>query len=311
MGMMITPIWPGDILHFYSVYLAMGCGLLLFSRRSLLGLSTLPTLIFALAMFGLDFERGWQWTQLPLTEIWNLPGVLNHLLLAGPYPVFPWFSFILLGMWIGRQDLSNSLVRKRLFLMGGCALVLAECLSQAGSRLSAMFPHVVDGENLLSWLAIDAWEPMPMFVLSAGGTALIVISLCAVLAEKRQGVWWLFPLAAVGRCTLTLYVAHAVLGGLLLNAVRFLRWDTSLFPLWGTIFFFSAAILFCQLWCRHHPRGPLESAMRWVAAQHWPRGRRAQARAAYRRKSPRRQFSAYQGSGLRRTASLSFDNPEY
>ena len=170
------------------------------------------------------------------------------------------------GMWVGRQDLSDRSMRKRLMLTGACALALAEGLSQAGFRLSLLFRGAIDRDSLLPWLAIEAWEPMPMFMLSAGGTALLVITLCAALTENRPGAKWLSPLVTVGRCTLTLYVAHAIFGGLFLKCIRLMKWDISLFPLWGTMLSYSAAIVFCHLWSGHHERGPLEWVMRWFAS---------------------------------------------
>jgi uncharacterized membrane protein YeiB len=286
MGILISPVWPGDILHFYAAYMAIGCCLLFLSTRTLFRLALLPTLIFALIMYALDFDRGWDWNKLPVTEIWNLPGVMRHLLFAGLYPVLPWLSFVLMGMCIGRQDLSDRSMRKRLMLMGACALAFAEGLSQAGFRLSVLFRHAMDRDSLLPWLAIEAWDPMPMFMLSAGGTALLIIMLCAALTENRPVTKWLSPLVAVGRCTLTLYVAHSLFGGLFLKCIRLMKWDTSLFPLWGTIFFYSAAIVFCHLWSRHHPRGPLEWLTRWFASLPWAGWRGSRPWAVFGRKIP-------------------------
>jgi uncharacterized membrane protein YeiB len=183
--------------------------------------------------------------------------MLRHLLFNGIYPVFPWVAFLFLGMWLARNDLSDDKARKSLFFAGLGAFLIAECVSWAAFNKSPYTVPGIDLENSLLWLAIDPWEPMPLFVLSAGGTALAVIVACDFVSEKCRRSRWTFPVASVGQSTLTLYMAHIVAGDLALRCVP----STVLkayFPFWGSIVFCLIAVPFCVLWNRRFHKGPLE-----------------------------------------------------
>jgi uncharacterized membrane protein YeiB len=54
--------------------------------------------------------------------------------------------------------------------------------------------------------------PLPLFLLSAGGTATTVIALCLVVSDSTWLRRWLEPFVAAGRMALTWYVLHIVLG---------------------------------------------------------------------------------------------------
>ena len=40
-------------------------------------------------------------------DFWTIKGFLRNLFFNGYHPIFPWFSFFLIGMLIGRLDLHN------------------------------------------------------------------------------------------------------------------------------------------------------------------------------------------------------------
>ena len=129
----------------------------------------------------------------------------------------------------------------------------------------------LDMEPILPWFTTDPWEPMPLFMISAGGTALIVIISFVVCVEQFKDAIWLQPFVAAGQSTLSLYVAHIVIGEMGLKSLKFFNIDACLFPLWGGLLFFSTALLAASFWKKHFQKGPLEWMMRRLLEVHIPR----------------------------------------
>ena len=42
--------------------------------------------------------------------------MVRHIIFNGFHPVFPWCAFLLLGMWLGRQNLTATIVRKKILV---------------------------------------------------------------------------------------------------------------------------------------------------------------------------------------------------
>jgi uncharacterized membrane protein YeiB len=103
---------------------------------------------------------------------------------------------------------------------------------------------------------------MPLFMFSAAGTALLVIGMCAMVAEKRQSARWILPLVGVGQTSLTLYVLHIIFSGVLLYLISVFEMELSLSPVWTTFGFYLAALVFSSYWLKRFQKGPLEMLMR-------------------------------------------------
>jgi uncharacterized membrane protein YeiB len=128
--------------------------------------------------------------------------------------------------------------------------------------LSSSAQHGHGLENLLPLFQIVSWDSIPLFMISAMGTALGVISLSTILADKYGNSRWIMPHIAAGQVTLSLYVAHIIVGTLFLKAVETLEMELVFFPLWGTMVFYTGAVLFAYYWMRRFGKGPLELLMR-------------------------------------------------
>jgi uncharacterized membrane protein YeiB len=94
------------------------------------------------------------------------------------------------------------------------------------------------------------------------GTALVVIGFIMILADRYGNTSWISPFISVGQTTLSLYVAHIVVGTLVLNAIETLEMEPLFFPVWGTIVFYTSALLFAYYWTKRFRRGPLELLLR-------------------------------------------------
>jgi uncharacterized membrane protein YeiB len=256
----ISPI--SDILHFYAVYIALGACFLTFSSLSLWLLTACAITCRPLVFVAFGFVKNWDLNNVSLAGFWDLPGIIGHIFFNGCFPVIPWMAFITLGMWIGRQDFSDRAFRKKILLTGIGAVAVAELLSGVGIYLSATAELGRGVEKLLLLFQIVSWDPIPLFMISAMGTALVVISLIMILADRYGNSRWIMPFVSVGQITLTLYIIHILVGCFLLQMVEELEREIFLLPLWGTVLFFIVALVLSHYWLKRFQKGPLEWLMR-------------------------------------------------
>jgi uncharacterized membrane protein len=161
------------------------------------------------------------------------PGrLLADLAVTGYYPVLQWFGYLLVGLWIGRADLTRATTQVALVLGGAAAAVAAKACAWAflgplgglnallatdQARvwpLRAMLDANLSGvEQTGTWWWLTTAAPhsgTPLDLLHTAGTSAAVIGACLLLARiaplQRSGV--LMPLAGAGAMTLTLYTAH-------------------------------------------------------------------------------------------------------
>ncbi|MFQ5350459.1 MAG: DUF418 domain-containing protein [Thermoanaerobaculia bacterium] len=260
-GLLYTPIWPADILHFYGIYLALAAFLLAAPVRRLWGLAAALVAAFGVLILVLDYERGWDWSALSYAGFWTPGGMVRHLLFNGFHPVVPWLAFLLVGMALGRLPMTDTNVRRRVFAWGASVAVAAEGVSWLLIRGLHGMP-AADREALSPLLGTEPMPPMPLYMLASAGTACAVIAALVALGERRRGAAWLRPLVSTGELALTLYVAHVVVGMGTLEALGRLEDQTLRFSSLCSAVFCFAAVLFAHLWRQRFSRGPLETVMR-------------------------------------------------
>lgn len=264
-GLLYYPLWPGDILHYYGFFIAIGAFMLKVSGRKLWLAAAACASVFVALLFTFDYETSWNWTTLDYADFWTWRGFARNTFFNGFHPVFPWLAFLLAGMWIGRQKAQGSLNAGRLFWIGLAIALAAEgtsrlAIAAVGADLDAHEPGLAE-----ALLGTKSMPPMPLYLMAAGGTAVAVICLCLGAAERWPGAWWLKALAATGRLAFTFYVGHVVVGmGLLLLLGR-LEDQSLAFSLACAAVFFLLAVAFAAVWTRRFRLGPLEWIMRRLA----------------------------------------------
>jgi uncharacterized membrane protein YeiB len=261
-GLLYTPIWPGDILHFYGVYIAVAAFLLAAPARRLWTIATALVLAFPLMLFTLDYERGWDWATLSYDGLWTPAGMIRNLFFNGFHPVIPWLAFLLVGMVLGRLDMGNTTIRKRVFAWGAGVTIAAEAASWLLVRTLSHGETRGDQEAIAAIFGTEPMPPMPLYVLAGGGIACAVVAAAIALGERYQGAAWLRPFVATGQLALTLYVAHVVVGMGVLDVVGRLENQTLPFVLLSAAIFCALAMLFATLWRTKFMHGPLEAVMR-------------------------------------------------
>ena len=128
-GLLYTPIWPADILHFYGVYIAIAAFLLATPARQIWSYSGALVLVFVVLFFNLNYDQGWDWKTLEYDGFWTPLGMVRHLFYNGFHPVIPWLAFLFVGNVLGRQDMGDPAIRRRVFVWGAGVAAIAEGVS--------------------------------------------------------------------------------------------------------------------------------------------------------------------------------------
>lgn len=265
-GLAFSLIWPGDILHFYGWYLGLGALMLAWADRRLLSAAAGFAAGFVLLLLLFDYEAGWEFETLTYTDFWTAAGQVRHLFFNGLHPVFPWTAFLAFGLWLGRRDLRRAEVRRALLIRGAAVAICAESASWFWLRRWTAGVSAEDAEILRALFGTEAMPPMPLYLLAAGGTAVAVIALSAALSERLAGNALHDALTAAGRLSLTIYVAHVLLGMGALEAVGRLEGQSLEFAVAMSALFYLSAVLFAALWTRRFRQGPLEAGLRRLSA---------------------------------------------
>lgn len=185
-----------------------------------------PVLYEAPFMAVIDTDPNW-------TNLADPVALLSSLFFTGPYPVFQWLSYLLLGLLLGRLALDS--VRVQLWLAaGGAAVLIAAQLTSAfllnalggGSALLATGEidswYLADWDNRLLlevsevdqttspwWLAVDTpHSGTTLDLLNTMGSAAMALGLCLLLARVAGRA--MLALAGPGGMTLTLYSVHVL-----------------------------------------------------------------------------------------------------
>ncbi|WP_445183399.1 Pls/PosA family non-ribosomal peptide synthetase [Pseudonocardia sp. Cha107L01] len=223
------------ILPYYAVLFLLALPLLGLRRRILATLAAAVLVVSPVALVwifdaGLPYFRA---TTNPTfsTLIHDPAGLLVELLISGPYPVIAYLAYLLVGLAIGRLDLSSIRVARWLF---GGGLALAVTTWFTSSVLLFRFGGVAALQGAAGTetdptkaLNVIMWEPIPtdapnwwwlalrsphshatLDLLHSLGSAVAVLGLALLVSRLRFAIRILRPLAAAGSLTLTFYCAH-------------------------------------------------------------------------------------------------------
>ncbi len=266
-GLLYAPIWEADILHFYGFYFLIAAVVFMFSDRMLLLVSTMIMLTFPILMLFFNYEQNWNWASLSYENFWSLDGMVRHILFNGFHPIFPWAAFLVFGMWLGRQDLSQKTIRKKLFLGSTTCLIVTEGV------FYIIRTHLADSEALgmakdeVDFLfSIAIIPPLPQYIISAASAAVMMLIGCLYFSNKfaksKVHQW----LCQTGKLSLTLYVAHVILGMGILESMGLLANQTIAFSLFSAFIFCVCGIVFSVIWLNYFKMGPLEWLFRKITS---------------------------------------------
>lgn len=261
-GLINALIFEADILHYYAFYFLFGMLFLKADSRTLLLAITALVLGFVVALAIFDYDQGWDWETLSYKDFWHPVGMARNLLFNGWHPVLPWLAFFLFGILLSRLKLHNKQTQITIAVGGFITALMVEALSYYAMGLIG--PH--DPEEISLLFATKPVPPVPLYMVVGMSIGAMTVGVC-LLAEnlfKRTKV--LDLIAPAGRQTLTLYIAHILVGMGALEALGYLTGPQTINAALAAALTFSvAATLYAYIWSRFFKRGPIEWVMRKMA----------------------------------------------
>ena len=257
-GLLNLHMWDWDILHFYGVYLAIAAFLLSAKNAALWLLAFGCLYVSALLKLYINFSTD--------ASLWSLWGMINDLFFDGLHPVFPWMTFLFVGMWLGRQALDQRRARRWILWIALAVVVGFAFVSQFEDQIQASAESV---GSAAEWLFDVLLAPDVIYVGSRTGTAVVALCLCIAVTEQRAEQRWVMALVATGQLAFTLYIAHAV--AILVPLRHELLVDGSLaLSIAYSVAFYLVAVWGCVWWRRRWPQGPLEGLIRQITGRTTP-----------------------------------------
>ena len=262
-GLIYMPIWPADILHFYGVYMAITVLFITVSPRITFGSAFVIILIYPLSMMLFDYEMHWNFETMTYFEFWSLDGFVRNLFHNGFHPVLPWVAFMLIGLWFGKQELTNDAFVKKAMWRSLGIFIIIQILSYLSIELLSEGDSIARQE-LQEILGASPMPPLPVYMFSGSALAISIISICILIANKFENSPIVDALYKTGQLALTFYVAHVIVG---MGVVYlFIPEGMGVLSLeMATLYAFGfsiACILFAIIWRKYKETGPLEWIMR-------------------------------------------------
>ncbi len=259
-GLLNMIVFDADILHFYAFYFLIGVWFLRLNTAWLLVAIFILNASFLVMILLFNYDQGWNWADFTYVDIWTLAGFGRHLFFNGWHPVIPWLSFLLFGLTLARIQLTHKRTQNLLVAWGIGAILGAELLSHLLTNWIAQ----IDIE-LIVLAATEPVPPMPLYILAGCGAASLIIGLCLRYDAVSPVFPWMKHLLPAGRQTLTLYVAHILLGMGVLESLGMLSGQTLMQSITSSFLFCTLAVVYALIWSRFFKYGPLESVMRRLA----------------------------------------------
>lgn len=215
-------------------------------------LAAVTGIVFAagpLVWIGAQMANGQPYEFASPTLLDTPPQILHGIALSGAYPAVVWAAPFLAGMLLGRADLRNRALHKRLVLWGAVAAVGGNLLSRL---LTASLGEPTTGMGWDHLVSAADHSQMPLWLVSGTGSALFVLGIC-LLAEKtiarRLGA-----ITAAGRLALTIYVGHLLALAAIVRPEPHYLYE----GVFITIALSLAAVVFADMWTSRYRTGPLE-----------------------------------------------------
>ena len=266
-GLLLFTWWSGDILHFYGGYMHIAALILFVPKRYYLWIASIVIIVYHFLLWFIPVDTSWDFLAFKYTDFWTPIGFLRNTLYNGWNSMFPWFSFFVTGMWLGKLEWHNKLIRRNMFIIGFILFTAIQII-----RLWAKNPFVDDFTH--RYILSEYFPPYLPFLIVTAGFALMVISLCMFLGEKFKDARAIQYLAKTGQMTLSHYIIHITVGMLILQELTgktytgFLEDETPTLPIYillYAILFFISSIFFSWFWSKKFKNGPLEMVMRKIS----------------------------------------------
>ncbi|MFT6659506.1 DUF418 domain-containing protein [Maritalea sp.] len=261
-GLVNMLVFDADIIHYYAFYFAIGIWLLPLSRKALLGATSAIILTSPALMLVFNYDAGWDWNTLSYSGFWTPMGFISNLFFNGWHPVVPWLAFFSFGIFLAKLDLSTSANAIRMAIFGTAGLMIVTLLSAVS--VNVLTTNI--GADAAAIFSTSPIPPGPLYMLNGISTAMLVIGFCLMLPKAIYQNTLIKTLCQTGQQTLTLYIAHIVIGMSMLETFGLIGTTTAPIALWAAIEFVVISAIYVYFWRKRFQRGPLEEIMRRIAS---------------------------------------------
>ena len=263
-GLLNMVVFDADILHYYAFYFAFGVLFIKWPSWGLVSMIALLIIGFLIMIISLNYDTGWNWQNYSYSGFWTPKGFIRNLFFNGWHPVIPWLSFLLWGMLLSRIELKNTRAQLWLLASHGLLYIFATgisnwCIGVIGDPKSDL-GILLSTKGIL--LSTNPVPPVPLYILSGGGSGGMIIALCLLLAPTMKKIGILSWFTRPGRQALTLYVLHIYLGMGLIEILGLMGGQSGEAAVFASIMFSLFAIIYAAVWQKVFSRGPLEGLMR-------------------------------------------------
>jgi len=266
LGYIIEWIWPGTILPYFGALFVIAGLIANWSRPRLIALAIVASLVAA----GISWWRLEQSFRGNLT-VWLSPSapdsprnLLIRLFVDYTHPIFPWLSFFVFGVLLGRSyDRISAFATK----------LLASCIGLVGFSyaLNSIVASQTDGDarnglaDALRWRRLASTQPFDRGLLYVGA-ALGVVGAAFVIVwrfcEKFENSLVVRLAQTTGQMTLTVYLAHIFVYNLIVNQLGLVKPSGLDVAMIMSIAVYLAAIVWANWWQPKYGRGPAERLYR-------------------------------------------------
>jgi uncharacterized protein len=266
-GLLLYVWWPADILHFYGGYMHIAALLLFVNKKYYIYAGVAAVVVFHSLLLFIPYETGWDFETLQYKDFWTIGGFLRNTIYNGWNPIFPWFAYFAVGMYLGRLDWTMPNTQKRMFVIG-----LLMYLATSALQLLVNVVPVGDGVKL--YINADYLPPFLPFMLSTIGFGMVLISAFMYVSKFVGESKFANDLAKTGQMTLTHYISHLTIGMLLFALLADRQYSAQINeqpPLHPMIIFgfalgyFIVSFYFSKLWAKKFKNGPFESILRKIS----------------------------------------------
>lgn len=271
------------ILEYYGLLFALAIPFLRWPPRKLFTLAAILTVASPVAHTFLENLS-------ENTERIRWSPTIVRLFVMGYYPAMIFIVYALVGMGLGRLDLSERRIHLRMLVIGAALAAIGystgylanhawapdpeppaqattaqrDCVRSADGVIRCADPEPVEEPKvaLSDFSALWTFEQhtgSPFEITGSTGVTIAVIGLCLMLTRPLQRT--LFPLAAVGSMALSAYSGQLIAFHILRRA-ELRREEVESF-LWFTV----ATLAICALWNVLFGQGPLERLLNVVSSK--------------------------------------------
>lgn len=248
--------WKADIFHYYGIYMILSLYFLYKDKNFILMSIIFIFIISTILQINIDYSIGWN-NNFTLYKDYNtLKGFIRHLFFNGYHPVFPCFTFFLIGILFGRVDIYDEILIKNTALKTLFVTILTEIISYLIINInnySQSVTYLFDTKPL---------NPTIIYIISSVSLALSFICFCLIISKYLQKSKIFKIISKTGQMPLTNYFIHCLIVLGLFFGIDKLSYKDEGFVILLSLVVFVLMAVFSHNWLKFFKRGPLELIMR-------------------------------------------------